>query len=312
MNSKRITDGVRLTAVFIVILLVSLFVPIINIVAVFGLAVPFVIYSARHGWKAAVPMAIASVVLAFFVATFVSFPLALLMALGGLMIGQAIHANLSPYETWARGTVGFIIGLVFAFVFTQLVLHVNWMDEMEQMMREYTQMTKDLMAQFGTLDQADEQLALMEEELLRMTDFLPAGLAFAAILLAFISQWISYKVMNRLDDQTLRFPPFRTMKMPVSIVWIYFFALIVTFFDLDSDSLLLIASENVRMVAGMLMMIQGFSFIFFFSHHKKMSKALPIASVVVTLFLPFIFIFPVRILGIVDIGFGLRERLEKG
>src|SRR5699024_5623714 len=103
-----------------------------------------------------------------------SFPLALLMALGGLMIGQAIHANLSPYETWARGTVGFIIGLVFAFVFTQLVLHVNWMDEMEQMMREYTQMTKDLMAQFGTLDQADEQLALMEEELLRMTDFLPA------------------------------------------------------------------------------------------------------------------------------------------
>src|SRR5699024_4391496 len=101
------------------------------------------------------------------------------------------------------------------------------------------------------------------------TDFLPAGLAFAAILLAFISQWISYKVMNRLDDQTLRFPPFRTMKMPVSIVWIYFFALIVTFFDLDSDSLLLIASENVRMVAGMLMMIQGFSFIFSFPIIRK-------------------------------------------
>src|SRR5699024_12380613 len=115
------------------------------------------------------------------------------------------------------------------------------------------------------------QFALMDEELLRITYFIPADLSLAAILLSFISKWISYKVMNRLDDQSLRFPTFRTMKMPVSIVWIYFFALIVTFFDLDSDSLLLIASENVRMVAGMLMMIQGFSFIFFFSHHKKMS-----------------------------------------
>src|SRR5699024_1230331 len=186
MNSKRITDGVRLTAVFIVILLVSLFVPIINIVAVFGLAVPFVIYSARHGWKAAVPMAIASVVLAFFVATFVSFPLALLMALGGLMVGQAIHANLSPYETLARGTFRLTIGLVLAFVLTQLVLHVNWMNETAQMTREYTQMTSHMLGQIGMLVQAAVESASMEEKLLLITDFFPAGLAFASILLAFI------------------------------------------------------------------------------------------------------------------------------
>jgi uncharacterized protein YybS (DUF2232 family) len=186
---------------------------------------------------------------------------------------------------------------------------VNIVENINEVIDQSTQMSKDLLEQFGIADQAG-QLHLVEQQIDMMKNLIPVGVAIIAIVLAFVSQWIGYKVINRLERKDYRFPPFRNLKLPVSLVWIYFFALIFTFFELDPNGTLYLAVNNVLMLTGFLMVIQGFSLIFFYAHHKSWSKALPIISVILALFLP-ILLYLVRILGIIDIGFRLREKMSQ-
>ncbi|WP_099158996.1 YybS family protein [Virgibacillus ndiopensis] len=310
-GSKKLTDGLLLTAIYIVLLLVAFYVPLIELVATFLLPIPFIIFAFRYDWKPTLLMLVASIVLSSLFATVFSLPLTILMGVGGIMIGSAMHKGSSAYETWARGTVGFVIGLVFIFLVTQLVFDINIVNEIDSMIDDSMQTSQDIMEQFGLAEQADDQLLMIEQYVSMLKDLLPVGIALIAIIMAFISQWFSYKVINRLDNKKLHFPPFRNLTFPVSLVWIYFFALIVSYFELDQNGTLFLAVNNVLVLTGLLMTIQGFSFIFFFAHQKNKSKALPIGSVILTLLFPLLLLYLVRILGIIDIGFRLRDRIDK-
>lgn len=310
-QSKKITEGALLVSLFVVLLLVSLFIPLLSFVALFILPIPFVIYASRYSFKPSLLMLVVTVILTLFFATIFTLPVAVLAGLGGIMIGTSIHQKLSAYETWVRGAFGFAIGLLFVFVFSQVMFDINLVDKFDQMVKESMQMSTNIIEKFGLADQTEETKELMQEQMAHLKDLIPAGIAMIAILLAFVSQWFSYKVINRLERKKLQFPPFRTLQFPTAIVWIYFFALIFSFFNSDPSSQFYIAAENVLLLAGLLMVIQGFSFIFFYAHHKKISKAIPILCVVLTLFLPMLLLYLVRILGIIDIGFQLRDRLTK-
>ncbi|SFD70694.1 Uncharacterized conserved protein YybS, DUF2232 family [Lentibacillus persicus] len=309
-QSRQLTDGALLTAVFMILMLISAFVPVITLIATFLLPVPFILFSSRYDWKPSIVMLIAAVILSSLLTSIFSLPIPVLMGIGGIMIGSAVYRKLSPYETWARGTIGFVIGLVFIFVFSQYAFQVNLVNEIDAMVHESITMSREAMEQFGLGELSEDQLNMVTEQMGMLTDLLPAWIALVALSLAFMSQWISYKVINRLETKQLHFPPFRSLRLPVSLIWIYFFSLIVSFFDLDPSGIVFLAVNNVLMLAGILMALQGFSFIFFYAHAKKMSKALPITSVVLTLFFPFIFLYLVRLLGIIDIGFALRDRIS--
>ncbi|MFD1362664.1 YybS family protein [Lentibacillus salinarum] len=309
-QSKQLTDGVLLTAIFMALMLIAAFIPIISLVAAFLLPVPFIFYASRYDWKPAMVMLIAASVLSVLLTSIISLPLPLLMGLGGIMAGSAIYRNFSAYETLARGTIGFVIGMVFIFAFGHLAFQVNLVTEINQSMQESLTMSQDMMAQFGLAELSEEQVNMVTEQLAMLTDLLPVWVAVAALVLAWISQWVSYKLINRLERKQLCFPPFRSLRLPVSLIWIYFFALILSFFNQEQTGMLYTAVHNVLMLTGIFMTLQGFSFIFYYAHTKRMSKALPITSIILTLFLPFILLYLVRLLGIIDIGFSLRDRIS--
>src|SRR5690625_605151 len=116
-QSKQITDGALLIAVFLISMLIAIFVPVLMVIMVFFLPVPFVIYAAKYDWKPTLVMIAATIILSILIVspfvTIMSIPLTILAGVSGLMIGNAIYQQLSPYETWARGAVGFVAGLFF-------------------------------------------------------------------------------------------------------------------------------------------------------------------------------------------------------
>ncbi|HLR61223.1 MAG TPA: YybS family protein [Lentibacillus sp.] len=309
-QSRQLTDGALLTAIFMILMLIATFVPVITLIATFLLPVPFIIFASRYDWKPSIIMLTAASILSALLTSIFSLPLPVLMGLGGIMIGSAIYHKLSAYETLARGTIGFVVGLVFIFVFSQYVFQVNLVNEMNNMIEQSITMSQNVMDQLGMEELSEEQMAMLTEQFDMLTDLLPVFIAIVALLLAFVSQWVGYKVISRMDNKKLQFPPFRMLRLPVSLIWIYFFSLIMTFFGLDQNGMVYLAVNNVLMLAGILMTLQGFSFIFYYAYVKQMSKALPIGSVVLTIFLPFIFLYLVRLLGIIDIGFSLRDRIS--
>jgi len=310
-QSKKVTDGVLLTIVFILLML-GTFLPILSFICILLMPVPFVLYTARHSIKPAVIMYLAAILLTILFATVLSLPLAVTAGLGGMMIGHSIYKKLSAYETWARGAFGFVIGMLFTIIYSQFILGVNLVNEIKQMLTEYVEMSLSMLPQMGITGEEFEQLEqMMYLQIEYIVNLMPVWLALSAAIAALVGQWVSYKAINRLDGKKLYFPPFRTLRFPSSLIWIYLIALLLSFIEMEPTSSFSIVIQNVTMLIGLLLVIQGFSFIFFYAHHKHMSKVIPIVSVIVTLLFPTFLIILVRVLGIIDIGFKLRDRIEK-
>lgn len=308
-NSKKITDGALLTAIYIVLLLITAFIPLIGTFTFFALPIPFIIYAAKYNWQSSLVMFIAAGLLSSIFATIFSLPMTLLVGFGGIMLGTAIYQQRTAYETWARGALGFVIGLIGVFLIVQLAFGVNIYDEIDMIMEETIDLSQSIFDQFGLGDEGEEQLALIEEQMMLFKDIIPGLMAIISIAMAFIAQWLSYKIMNRMEQTNFSFPPFRSLNLPVSLLWIYFIVMIMSFFVTEQESGLYIVVMNIVILAMVLLMIQGFSFVFFYADYKEMSKAIPVMIVIISFIIPGIFLLLIRILGIIDLGFSLKKRI---
>ncbi|MEH7558544.1 DUF2232 domain-containing protein, partial [Priestia megaterium] len=80
-------------------------------------------------------------------------------------------------------------------------------------------------------------------------------------------------------------------------------------FNIEQGTFMYVAIINIVMGLQMLVVLQGISFIFYFSHQKGYAKAIPIVVTILALIIPIILQI-VRILGIIDLGFNLRKQLD--
>ncbi|WP_053217739.1 YybS family protein [Virgibacillus senegalensis] len=310
MTSQNvIKEGAIVAVLYLLLMFLTLFVPIIEVVTLFLLPVPLMVFAARYGWKRAAVLFGLLALASFLFLTYFSLPLVLLTGIGGLMTGIAIHQRLTAYETWARGTVGFVIGLLLTFLAVQGLFQINIVQEINQAIQDSVAQSQKMLEDFGMAFEQEEVDVLLEQ-MRQIVNLLPVILVVIALVLGLVSQWIGYKVIGWLDKTTLRFPPFRQFRLPVGLVWIYFAALIVTWASGDPDSIWHIGAVNVTNLAGLLVALQGLSFLFFYVHHKGISVAVPIIAIVLTVLFPFIGLYLLRILGIIDLGFSLRNRIN--
>src|SRR5690625_7638344 len=107
------------------------------------------------------------------------------------------------------------------------------------------------------------------------------------MVIAYISQWLSYKFLNRFEKTQLYFPLFRNLRLPVAILWVYFISLIIMLMDLDPSSSIYLVINNVLSLVGILIVLQGLSFFFFMTHQKKLPKAILVIEVVLTSCIPY-------------------------
>ncbi|WP_138419137.1 YybS family protein [Aquibacillus sediminis] len=306
-NTKKVREGVIASVLFLLILLVTIFIPFLSIFSLFVLPLPFLVYTARYGWK---PASILFLILLLVSTFFVAVPIAFLTGLTGLMIGSAINQQVSPYETWARGTVGYAVGIVALFLFVQVFLNINIIAEMNQTVEQSMETSEAFLSSFG-LESTQEDLTIVIEQIEQLIHLLPVIIVVIAVICAFIIQYIGYKVLNWLDRYQLYFPPFRNFQLPKAMIWLYLIAIVTSWLNQDQSSMMYIVAWNVTSLAGLIIAMQGLSFVFYYTDKKKLSKAIPIITIVMIVLFPPLGLYMVRILGIIDLGFSLRERLAE-
>src|SRR5699024_6987261 len=108
------------------------------------------------------------------------------------------------------------------------------------------------------------------------------------------------------------------------VFWIYFLVIILSFFNTDTSTTMGIVIANSMVILTTLMILQGYSFIFHYADVKKWPKVIPFIIVIISflftlllmLFILFLFLIPlimmlvIRLLGIIDLGFGLKKRVN--
>jgi uncharacterized protein YybS (DUF2232 family) len=67
---------------------------------------------------------------------------------------------------------------------------------------------------------------------------------------------------------------------------------------------------NMTYILQFLMILQGYTFMFYYFDKKGFSKAISITIAIVSFLIP-IFLYIVGILGIIDLGFDLRKGFNK-
>ncbi|UTW70601.1 DUF2232 domain-containing protein [Anaerobacillus sp. HL2] len=114
-NTRVMTEGAIFAAIFALIALTTVILPILGSVLIWILPLPFIIYTLRNGWKPGFSL--------FIVMAFVSFiiggPLLILSAIffgsGGIVVGEIYKREKSAFTALLGGSLAYITNLILYF-----------------------------------------------------------------------------------------------------------------------------------------------------------------------------------------------------
>ncbi|MGM0843356.1 MAG: YybS family protein [Bacillota bacterium] len=306
--ARKLTEGALLLAIYTILLLLTAYVPVLSTITVFFLVLPFIIYSEKHGLKPALTMFAAAIFISLLAGAFlITLPLTLSFGTVGVIVGWMLKNKISKMIIYLVSSLVLLITIVIQYILTIILLDINVIKQgielFENMISDTFQLAEDLgqtvpPEQIERINSATELLDVMMPSLFLTSSF--------GLMLIIIS--INFPLLRKMGIQSAKFPPFRDWKLPQSIVWYYLITLILMLtVRPEMGTYLHWSLFNLYYVLQLLLVVQGLSFIYFFAHLKNWPKGLLILITI----LAFPLVQYVRILGIIDLGFDLRQRLQR-
>lgn len=305
----------KLIIAYILVLLLSLFFPLFYFLSVILVPIPLIVYAFRSERQSIflIVGAVGAITLLFSIAlkSLLFLPLFIVFTFAGLASALAIHKGKTAYETWISGIIGYIVSLLLIFIFTQVFLEINWPEEIRSATDQSINNISSLITQLdpSLSEQFASQLETVKEQLYYIPNLIPAGIAILAVLFSFLSQWLSYKLINKLYKANLSFPPIRKLNFPRALVFIYFIGFLFMMIESDPTKGLFIVGQNITSLMFFLILIQGISFLYFFTHFKKQASAIPLVIMIISFLIPFL-LYIIHFLGLFDLALSLKERIR--
>ncbi|COF46222.1 YybS family protein [Bacillus cereus] len=307
-NTKFITEGAALLAIYAMLLLISMYVPILGAVVTFALPLPFILLTIRYKLSSAFVIFTA----ALFITVIVSQPMNLvkttMFGLIGIVLGYMYKKQKKPVEILMAGTLAYLIGIMLIYVASIKFFNIDLMKQMQNMFNEsMTQSEKIVTAAGMPISKEQKELFVQMNDILQTV--FPSILVMVSVCLSWITVIISGSALRKLKHDVIPWPKFKDIQLPKSIVWYYvIFILLSTFIKVEPTSYLHMVFSNLYVIFALLLVLQGLTFIAFLVHSKGFTKGVPIISFIACMFIPMLFPL-VTILGIIDLGISLRSKI---
>ncbi|WNV19838.1 YybS family protein [Bacillus sp. SI2] len=307
-NTKFITEGAALLAIYAMLLLISMYVPILGAVVTFALPLPFILLTIRYKLSSAFVIFTA----ALFITVIVSQPMNLvkttMFGLIGIVLGDMYKKQKKPVEILMAGTLAYLIGIMLIYVASIKFFNIDLMKQMQNMFNEsMTQSEKIVTAAGMPISKEQKELFVQMNDILQTV--FPSILVMVSVCLSWITVIISGSALRKLKHDVIPWPKFKDIQLPKSIVWYYvIFILLSTFIKVEPTSYLHMVFSNLYVIFALLLVLQGLTFIAFLAHSKGFTKGVPIISFIACMFIPMLFPL-VTILGIIDLGISLRSKI---
>ncbi|PEV39821.1 hypothetical protein COL28_23900 [Bacillus thuringiensis] len=307
-QTKFITEGAALLAIYVILLLISMYVPILGTVVTFALPLPFILLTIRHKLSNVLMIFVA----ALFVTIIVSQPMNLvktiMFGLIGIVLGYMYKTRKKPVEILIAGTLAYLIGFVLIYVASIKFFNIDIMKQMQSMFSESMVQSEKIVSATG-MPISKEQKELLTQMNDILQSLFPSILVLVSVCFSWITVIISGSVLKKLKHDIISWPKFKDIQLPKSIVWYYvIFILLATFIKVEPTSYLHMVFSNLYVIFALLLVLQGLTFISFLAYRKGFTKGVPIISFIVCMFIPMLFPL-VTILGIIDLGISLRSKI---
>ncbi|PFQ49278.1 hypothetical protein COK05_06800 [Bacillus cereus] len=290
------------------LLLISMYVPILGTVVTFALPLPFILLMIRHKLSNVLVIFVASLFVTIIVSQPMNLVKTIMFGLIGIVLGYMYKTRKKPVEILIAGTLAYLIGFVLIYVASIKFFNIDIMKQMQSMFSESMKQSEKIVRATG-MPVSKEQ----KELLAQMNDILqtlfPSILVLISVCFSWITLIISGSVLKKLKHDVIPWPKFKDIQLPKSIVWYYvIFILLATFIKVEPTSYLHMVFSNLYVIFALLLVLQGLTFIAFLAHKKGFTKGVPIISFIVCMFIPMLFPL-VTILGIIDLGISLRSKI---
>nr|WP_202394399.1 YybS family protein [Bacillus sp. AN2] len=296
-------------SIFAVMTLFYLYVPLLAIIFFMAAPIPIILYTIRHGLKKGIAAGAIGIVISFLIGSInglLSAPM--LIAIG---VGMGVfYSRRQPGQAIITGALIYLFSFLIYFVVSVQLFQVDILGVAKESIDQIMPMVESTLKQSGASDQEiAKQLKQFREMQDTALNSLPVALLIFVTLMSFVNHWFVRPLIKRFVPDMPALKKFKDMRLPKSMVWYYLLTLLLMLIQPEKGSFLSLVQTSAFQILFILVLIQGFSFIFYYCHEKNISKVVPIFAVVLTILFPPIGVI-VRIIGIADIGFDLREKVK--
>lgn len=309
-NVNQLTKGAMFLAIFSVLLFITLYIPLLGAIVNFFLPLPFILFAAQNNLKSSALLLVGAIFLSLILGTMLAIPMTMVSAMTGICIGYLIQKNKSKWVVFFASSMVFLSNLILTYIVSVVFFHVNFVKEINQMMKESTNTSIDMMEKIGQAPN-EQVIQQLQSSIAMLETLMPSVFVLGAFMSVFLIMVVSIPIIKRFGVQLSHWTPLRELTLPKSLLWYYLICMALSMFiNPEQGTYLYIAVANLLFILQICMILQGVSFIFYFCHVKGIGKAVPVTLIVFSMLLPFL-LYIVRIFGIIDLGFDLRKRLEK-
>lgn len=309
-NVQQLTKGAVFLAIYSVLLLITLYIPVLGFVINLFLPLPFIIFAAKNNLKSTIVFLVAAILISLILGSFIAIPLTMAYGMTGAVIGYLLNLKKGRWLIFLAGSLVFLVNLVLQYIMSVVFFDMNFIEEFIQTFKESIKMSTNMMESLGQPENK-QMIEQFESSLSLIETLMPSMFVMASFMIVFFIQLVSVPILKRFDIYAADWKPFRELQLPKSLLYYYLICLAVSIFLKPEDgSYLYWAITNLVFILQTFMAVQGASFLFYFGHSKGFPKSFPVIAIVLSFLFPPL-LYMVRLLGIIDLGFDLRKRLEK-
>ncbi|HDR4870689.1 YybS family protein [Bacillus cereus] len=307
-QTKFITEGAALLAIYAILLLISMYVPILGTVVTFALPLPFILLTIRHKLSNVLMIFVASLFVTIIVSQPMNLVKTIMFGLIGIVLGYMYKTRKKSVEILIAGTLAYLIVFLLIYVASIKFFNIDIMKQMQSMFSESMVQSEKIVSATG-MPISKEQKELLTQMNDILQSLFPSILVLVSVCFSWITVIISGSVLKKLKHDIIPWPKFKDIQLPKSIVWYYvIFILLATFIKVEPTSYLHMVFSNLNVIFTLLLVLQGLTFIAFLAYRKGFTKGIPIISFIACMFIPMLFPL-VTILGIIDLGISLRSKI---
>ncbi|MFW0912334.1 YybS family protein [Bacillus altitudinis] len=308
-QTKALVEGAIMISIFAVMTLFYLYVPLLSIIFFMAAPIPIILYTIRHGLKKGIAAGAIGIVISFLIGSINGLLSAPMLIAVGVGMG-VFYSRRQPGQAIITGALIYLFSFLIYFVVSVQLFQVDILGVAKESIDQIMPMVESTLKQSGASDQdIAKQLKQFRELQGTALNSLPVALLIFVTLMSFVNHWFVRPLIKRFVPDMPALKKFKDMRLPKSMVWYYLLTLLLMLIQPEKGSFLSLVQTSAFQILFILVLIQGFSFIFYYCHEKNISKVVPIFAVVLTILFPPIGVI-VRIIGIADIGFDLREKVK--
>lgn len=262
-------------SIFAVMTLFYLYVPLLSIIFFLAAPIPIILYTIRHGLKKGIAAGAIGIVISFLIGSITGLMSAPILIAVGLGMG-VFYSRRQPGNAIITGALIYLFSFLISFVVSVQLFQIDIMSIAKESIEQMMPMVESVLKQSGA---SEKDIAKQLKQFKEMQDTalsaLPVALLILVTLMAFVNHWFVQPLIKRFVKDMPSLKKFKDMRLPKSMVWYYLLTLLLMLIQTEKGSFLWLVQTSAFQILFILVLIQGFSFLFYYCHEKTSQKRYP-------------------------------------